>query len=125
MTERNIFGMEFAMVVLTLGTIALLALGQVLFKLAAGSIQLSDPRSLVSLPLFIALTIYGLATVMWLVVLSKVPLSTAFPFYSLTFLLVPLLAWLVLKEPIRPQVMIGGVVIMVGIVISTVGMPKH
>lgn len=113
------FGMDWSMVLLTLLTIALIALGQVLFKLAAGSVQLLEPRTLVSLPLLVALSIYGIATLMWLVVLARVPLSVAFPFYGLTFLLVPLLAWLVLGESIRPQVLVGGAIIMVGIVVCS------
>jgi drug/metabolite transporter (DMT)-like permease len=112
-------GLTPTVILLILSTILLLAGGQVLFKQAAGALSFSKPLSLLSWQLLLALTVYGVATLLWLVVLSRVPLSVAFPFYGLTFLLVPTFAWLLLKEPIRPQVLIGGAVIMVGVVISS------
>lgn len=102
---------------LLLATILLLASGQILFKLAAGGLQLDNPRTLISWPLLAALTLYGIATLMWLLVLTRLPLSFAFPFYGLTFLLVPVLAALFLGEVLRVQTLIGGLVILVGVVI--------
>ena len=106
---------------LLLATIAVLAGGQVLFKLSANGLQLGDPRTFLSVPLVAALGIYGVATLMWLVVLTRLPLSVAFPFYGLTFLLVPLLAWLFLGEPLRIQTLVGGVVIIIGVAICAKG----
>jgi undecaprenyl phosphate-alpha-L-ara4N flippase subunit ArnE len=106
---------------LLLGTILLLSLGQVLFKHASSVLDLSKPATLISLPLLAALTVYAVATVAWLFVLSLMPLSTAFPFYGLGFVFVPCLSWWFLHEPIRPSVIIGGVVIMVGVFITSLG----
>ena len=106
---------------LLLATIAVLAGGQVLFKLSANGLQLGDPRTFLSVPLVAALGIYGVATLMWLVVLTRLPLSVAFPFYGLTFLLVPILAWLFLGEPLRIQTLVGGVVIIIGVAICAKG----
>ena len=93
---------------LILGTILMLSFGQVLFKSASAQLDLSQPSTWISLPLVAALGVYALATVAWLVVLSRVPLSFAFPFYGLAFLLVPVLAAWVLREPLRWQVLLGG-----------------
>lgn len=106
---------------LILGTILLLSLGQVLFKAASSQIVVDQPMSWMSLPLLSALMIYGIATLMWLVVLSRVPLSFAFPFYGLAFLLVPVLAALLLREPLRWPVLLGGAVILCGIAITSLG----
>ena len=103
------------------GTILVLAAGQVLFKFAAGGIQINEPRSFLSVALLVAVAVYGIATVMWLLVLSRVPLSVAFPFYGVTFLLVPLLAAMFLREPLRMQTLLGGVVILAGVAISARG----
>ena len=107
-----------------LGTIALLGFGQVLFKSAATGLELSNPRSLLSFQLVAALAVYGFATLAWLVVLSRVPLVIAFPFYGLGFLLVPLMAWALLNEPLRWQTLVGGAIILVGIVVSSLGARK-
>lgn len=112
---------DLSTMALLLGTILVLGAGQVLFKLAANGLQLSDPRTFVSLPLIAALGIYAIATLMWLVVLTRLPLSVAFPFYGLTFLLVPVLSWLWLGEPLRVQTVVGGLVIIAGVVICAKG----
>lgn len=106
---------------LILSTIALLSLGQVLFKSASSQLVVQQPMSWLSLPLLAALSVYAVATVLWLVVLSRVPLSFAFPFYGLAFLLVPLLAALLLGEVLRWQVLVGGAVILCGIAITAWG----
>lgn len=106
---------------LIVGTILLLSLGQVLFKAASMQIVPGQPMSWVSLPLLGALAIYGIATLMWLLVLSRVPLSFAFPFYGLAFLLVPVLAALLLGEALRWPVLLGGAVILCGIAITSWG----
>ncbi len=110
-----------ANLLLILGTILLLSLGQVLFKAASSQIVVGQPMSWMSLPLLGALMIYGIATLMWLLVLSRVPLSFAFPFYGLAFLLVPMLAALLLQEPLRWPVLLGGAVILCGIAITSWG----
>jgi drug/metabolite transporter (DMT)-like permease len=102
---------------LVLGTIAILASGQVLFKMASTGLQLSQPRTFFTWQLIVALAAYAVATLLWLLVLTRLPLSVAFPFYGLTFLLVPALAWLFLGEPVRLQTFVGGAIILVGVVV--------
>ena len=106
---------------LILSTIVLLSLVQVLFKSASSQLVVQQPMSWLSLPLLGALVIYALATLLWLLVLSRVPLSFAFPFYGLAFLLVPVLAAVVLGEVLRWQVLVGGAVILCGIAITAWG----
>jgi drug/metabolite transporter (DMT)-like permease len=81
----------------------------------------SQPLTWLSLPLLVALAIYAVATVLWLLVLSRVPLSVAFPFYGLAFLMVPALAAWLLHEPLRWPVLLGGTVILCGIAITAWG----
>lgn len=113
-TER----IETGTLLLLLATILALSVGQVLFKLAASNLQLGDPRTFLSLRLFAALIVYAVATLMWLVVLSRMPLSVAFPFYGLTFLAIPVLSALCLGEPLRLSSLIGGVLILAGVAVS-------
>ena len=113
--------LTLANIALILTTLLLLSLGQVLFKSAAAQLVLSQPSTWVSLPLLGALSVYAVATLLWLLVLSRVPLSVAFPFYGLAFLLVPALAAWLLHEPLRWPVLLGGVVILCGIGITAWG----
>lgn len=89
-------------------TICSLAVGQVLFKMSAGSLVFSQPKTLFSPILLAALVLYGVATVTWLLVLKRMPLSVAFPFYGLVFCIVPLLSHFILDERIRPLTLVGG-----------------
>jgi drug/metabolite transporter (DMT)-like permease len=106
---------------LLVGTIVVLSGGQILFKFAASGLHFGQPRTLLSVPLLAALVVYGIATVMWLLVLTRAPLSVAFPFYGITFLLVPLLAAFFLGEPLRMHTLLGGAIILIGIVVCTKG----
>lgn len=112
-------GVSAQTLALILATILMLALGQVLFKFASGAIDFASPKSLVTWPLVVAILMYGVATLAWLAVLARVPLSTAFPFYGLGFVLVPLLSALLLGEKLRLSTIVGGIIIMVGIIVST------
>lgn len=105
-------------VTLIVGTILMLSFGQVLFKNASSHLDLSQPSSWISVPLVAALGVYGVATVTWLIALSRVPLSFAFPFYGLSFLVVPAAAAIFLGEPLRWQTLLGGMVILCGITLT-------
>ncbi len=111
--------LSYSTLALIVGTIFMLALGQVLFKFAAGTFQLGSLSGDLSLPLLGALAIYAIATIMWLLVLSRTPLVVAFPFYGLGFIFVPLLSRMVLGEPLRASTIIGGAIILVGVVVSS------
>lgn len=102
-------------------TLLLLSLGQILFKWASKGVSFGDPRSLLSPSLLSGLFVYGLATIMWILVLKRLPLSLAFPFYGLTFLLVPLLAHFLIGEKIGYQTLLGGGIIMFGVFVTSWG----
>src|SRR5579863_5597209 len=46
------------------------------------------------------LGLYGLGAVAWLTVLSRVPLSLAYPLLALSYAVTPVLAWVVLGETV-------------------------
>jgi drug/metabolite transporter (DMT)-like permease len=104
----------------------LLAGGQLLFKLAAQQVagvpfgELA-PKLAVNLPLWIAVTLYAGSTILWVWILSRVPLSQAYPWAALGAIIVPLSATLFLGEIVRPQFWIGTCLIAVGILLTQFG----
>lgn len=56
-------------------------------------------------------------TVFWLGVISRAPLSLAYPILALSYFVVVLEAWLFLNEPLSWQLLAGVAVIFVGVVI--------
>jgi undecaprenyl phosphate-alpha-L-ara4N flippase subunit ArnE len=108
--------------ILTILTVMMLAVGQVLFKLASGKIDIENKGYwagfLLNPTLLIALCVYGAATVAWLFVLRTAPLRVAYPFVALAFVIVPLLAAFFLGEPLRWTTFAGAACIIVGVWVS-------
>jgi drug/metabolite transporter (DMT)-like permease len=100
----------------------LLSIGQMLFKKAA---QL--PAPLASVPgmtalllnawFWLALTLYGVATLLWIMILQKMPLSQAYPFAALGFVIVPLASWLLMGETLSLLYCLGMALIVAGILV--------
>ena len=106
-----------------LAVTAMLAIGQLLFRRAAlATPPLSTAAGIVALignPLFLlALALYGIATVLWVGVLQQVPLSRAYPFTALGFVVVPVCAVLILGEPMDARLGGGLVLIFAGLMLA-------
>jgi multidrug transporter EmrE-like cation transporter len=104
----------------------ILAAGQVLFKkiglTIAGLPFPSGLRVAVCDPLLYgALALYGLATMMWVGILSRVPLSQAYPWVALGTVVVPLLGWCVFGERLVPTFWVGMMLIVAGLVVLQYG----
>jgi drug/metabolite transporter (DMT)-like permease len=101
-------------------TVASICTGQVLFKMVAMRANVHnsyfDPSVLKLL--FAALVIYGTATLVWIRVLQSVPLALAYMFMSLSFVIVPLVAILVFREPVSTRFVVGALMIVAGLGIS-------
>lgn len=99
----------------------MIAIGQVLFKMTSQRLADNEANPFYSIalnPLFLlALAIYGSATLLWIYVLKTVPLSYAYSFMALTFVMVPLFAALWLNEALTLKYAIGAVLIVAGLVI--------
>ena len=107
----------------------LMSIGQVLFKKTALSISsgLNNENSLgliegilkaLTIPwLYMALVTYGLATLFWLYILQRIPLTLAYPFSTLAMTIVPILAIFLFGEKISWSYWIGIFFIFMGITI--------
>jgi multidrug transporter EmrE-like cation transporter len=60
---------------------------------------------------------YAVSLVVWILALSKIPVSIAYPMVSLGFALNALLAWWLLGEAVTPMRMAGIGIIIVGVVL--------
>jgi drug/metabolite transporter (DMT)-like permease len=79
---------------------------------------LSRALDLLAVPsLWYALAAYGLSVIVWLVGLSRVPVSQAYPLLSLGYVLNLGLAWWLLGEVPNTQRVLGVAVIVAGVVL--------
>ena len=70
-------------------------------------------------PLWYALIAYGLSVIVWLVGLSRVPVSQAYPLLSLGYVINIGLAWWLLGEVPNVQRVAGIAVIVAGVILVT------
>jgi drug/metabolite transporter (DMT)-like permease len=99
------------------------SIGQILFRLSAERVDSARwaATTLGNPWLWLAVMVYVFATALWIHVLRTAPLARVYPWFALAFVVVPLLeAWL-LGEPLRMQVLVGGMVIIVGVAIAVRG----
>lgn len=118
---------------LSVGDMAMLATfslimgaGQILFKATALQLNRGEaglaglPRTLAtSWQFWLALFLYGLATLIWIRVLQTVPLNRAYPFMALAFVIVPAAGAFFFGEVLTKPWLIGTTLIIAGVLITS------
>lgn len=102
-----------------------LALGQTLFKLAAlsweSAAKVSGPWvSIFSKYFFLASLSYALTALLWMYILRGVPLTKAYVFSIAGAALVPLIGFLVFKEPVGSKYFVGFALMLGGVFLCVV-----
>jgi undecaprenyl phosphate-alpha-L-ara4N flippase subunit ArnE len=97
-----------------------MALGQVLFKVAANGTA-GAPGFVGGLignpPFWLAVALYGALTVLWVWLLTQVALVYAYPFAALAFVFTPLLAVLFLHEGVSAGYLLGSALVVGGLLV--------
>ena len=110
---------------ITILCVMMIALGQILFKVVAtrsmNEANIGVFAQWLNWPMFGALVIYGVATVLWIWVLRFVPLNIAYPVFALAFIIVPVASYYVFKEPLGTHHLLGGLLILAGVFVITKG----
>ncbi len=90
--------------------------GQILFKLAAnrGTVE----QMLLSWQLWAACILYGIVTLLWVLLLRKLELSKAYPIMAATYVFVPIAAVLFLGERVNLLYLAGIALIISGIILT-------
>ncbi len=112
--------MQLPIILATLTCVLGISLGQLLFKKAALSMPASPGWYDWAFNgwLLVALVLYAVTTVGWVWVLRNAPLSLAYPFMGLAFIIVPLLARWWLGEAVTVQTLAGGALILAGVALT-------
>ncbi|MBD3184945.1 EamA family transporter [Candidatus Poribacteria bacterium] len=109
----------------SLASVAQMLLKLGMMKVGKVSSLSSAPSMLISAlinPLVISgLAVFGVSALSWLVVLSRVKLSIAYPMVSLGYVAVVLFSWLIFKETIRPVTIIGCIFVGIGVFLISRG----
>ena len=119
-------------VLLILLSISIAVTGQILLKIGInriGVVGFGSMKAFTSLfsgiirsPMVLTgLFLYFISAVIWMVILSTVDLSFAYPFIGLSYVLVLVLSKFILKEEVNPIRWAGTFIITVGVVIISRG----
>ncbi len=119
-------------VLLILLSISIAVGGQLMLKIGIDRIGINgfgSMKSLISLfsgiiksPMVLTgLFLYLISAAIWLVVLSTVDLSFAYPFIGFTYVMVLVLSKFILKEEVNPLRWIGAFIITAGVVVISRG----
>jgi multidrug transporter EmrE-like cation transporter len=124
-------------IVLLLVSVAFATAGQFTLKSAMdpsrigriGNTEISSPattlkRAIKEPRLWIGLALFGISALFWLVVLSRIPLSVAYPFVGVSYIVVVGVSRLVLHEHVPPLRWVGVAVIAAGIAIVGVSFER-
>jgi drug/metabolite transporter (DMT)-like permease len=114
-------------VLIVLNTLILVT-GQFLWKYGMMKTTLKlDPLSIIKILfspfIFSGLVMYGFATILWLFILSRVPLSIAYPVQSIAYVLAVFGAYFIFNEPLSPTKIIGVILIILGV--SLIGLSPN
>ncbi|MDD3346474.1 EamA family transporter [Oscillibacter sp.] len=113
------------MTLLCLLNTCLMATGQMLFKVGSGGKELHGVVDIIRLfftpVVLVALCLYAATTGLWLYILSRMPISHAYPIQALAFPLVLLASMVFFHEQISVTKWIGIAVIVCGVFIATRG----
>ena len=119
-------------ILLILFSISIAVAGQILLKIGINRIGMVNFGSLYALkqlffgviksPLVISgLFLYVISAAIWLVVLSAVDLSFAYPFIGFTYVMVLVLSKFILKEDVNPIRWAGALIITIGVIVISRG----
>lgn len=113
------------LLLLILASVGLSAVAQMFLKLGVGAVRIaSDSGVTATLTAYalspfivLGLALYGLGAVMWLFVLSRLPLTAAYPFVGLGFILTMILGATALGETLSATRIAGTLLIAAGCVL--------
>lgn len=101
--------------------VALLVIGQLLFKAGTEGKTFSSITDVIKImsspPVLIGLVLYAFTTILWLYILSKIPISRAYPIQALAYPIVLIAASLFFDENVTVNRWIGVGIIFVGLIV--------
>ncbi|EGD46870.1 protein of unknown function DUF6 transmembrane [Ruminiclostridium papyrosolvens DSM 2782] len=93
----------------------LTVLGQTLWKIGLEKMEGYSLKLLLNPLILAGVFVYGISTVLWLYVLSKLPFSTAYPLNSVAYALSLFVGFWIFKENIDLRKIFGTILILAGV----------
>lgn len=111
--------MNLKFTIFTILIVTGISVGQILFKKTSDAV--TDGNLVFSLfssaTFWVAISLYGICTILWILTLKYVPLSIAYSLFALSFIIVPTLSFFILSEPVSWRIYAGGALILMGVTV--------
>jgi drug/metabolite transporter (DMT)-like permease len=117
--------MSVVQVLLLIVFVGMMSGGQILFKLASSTLAARSSffQIIVEMTLnpylICGILLYGFATILWIFILQTTPLSKAYPFVSLSLIIVPAIGIIFFNEAFSLPLVFGGLLIISGLLVIT------
>lgn len=101
----------------------MLGIGQTLWKTGIKEVSLGSVREIIALLLnkymLAGILVYITSTFYWFTIIKKFEITKVYPLQSMSYIIVLLLGYFILKEPITKSTLVGTLVIVLGVFIIT------
>jgi multidrug transporter EmrE-like cation transporter len=100
--------------------VSAMVVGQILFKMSAQYLVVEKGPvnlllSLLTWQFILAMVFYSTATFLWVILLKYVPISRAYPFVALSFVLLPIASYFLFGDPLTTRYFSGLAFFMTGL----------
>ena len=87
--------------------------------LSANGISSLALKAITNMPIIMGMLAYAVSILLWMIVLSRVNVSIAYPFLSIGYIFTAILAFFLFNEPFTVQKILGILIICVGVILLT------
>lgn len=120
MTEKSLKSFYVEGYGLIVVSVLLRAINPVFFKVGALNIDsFTIVEVCTNIFYFLGFTVLFVRTIVWQLTLSRFPLSYAYPFLSVSFILILIAGHFIFNEPVRISNILGSLIIMVGLIVMS------
>lgn len=87
--------------------------------LSANGVSSLALKAITNMPIIMGMLAYAVSILLWMIVLSRVNVSIAYPFLSIGYIFTAILAFFLFNEPFTVQKILGILIICVGVILLT------
>lgn len=113
--------MQYKYILLAILNSGLLVFGQTLWKIGLVKMNGYSLKLLMNPLVLAGLLVYGISTLLWLYILSKLPFSTAYPLNSIAYVLSLFVGFFIFREEMDLRKIFGTMLLLAGVFYITKG----
>lgn len=87
--------------------------------LSANGISSLALKAITNMPIIMGMLAYAVSILLWMIVLSRVNVSIAYPFLSIGYIFTAVFAFFLFNEPFTVQKILGILIICLGVILLT------